>query len=142
MSEEESFKVTDRRGRAKPVEGGEPQSPDFGQVRPSDPPPSGTGLAGERQKAPRPSAPGPPDLQALFVMFASSALVHLGEASDPVSGERHLDLDQARQAIDLLLLLRDKTNGNRTEQESHLLEEVLYDLQLRFVRATPSQPSH
>ena len=39
------------------------------------------------------------------------------------------------QAIDLLALLRVKTEGNRTDQESHLLEEMLYDLQLRFVRA-------
>ena len=68
-------------------------------------------------------------------MLASSALVNLGEAADPETGERILDLDQAKEAIDLLSLLRAKTEGNRTEQEGHLLEEMLYDLQLRFVRA-------
>jgi Domain of unknown function (DUF1844) len=68
-------------------------------------------------------------------MLASSALVNLGEEADPETGERMLDLDQAKGAIDLLLLLRSKTEGNRTEQESHLLDEMLYDLQLRFVRA-------
>jgi hypothetical protein len=68
-------------------------------------------------------------------MLASSALVNLGEEVDPETGERMLDLDQAKGAIDLLLLLRSKTEGNRTEQESHLLDEMLYDLQLRFVRA-------
>jgi len=61
--------------------------------------------------------------------------VNLGEAADPGTGERVLDLEQAKEAIDLLVLLKTKTNGNRTEQESHLLEEVLYDLQLRFVNA-------
>lgn len=68
-------------------------------------------------------------------MLASSALVNLGEAADPATGERILDLEQAKEAIDLLSLLRIKTEGNRTEQESRLLEEMLYDLQLRFVRS-------
>jgi hypothetical protein len=68
-------------------------------------------------------------------MFASSALINLGEAPDPATGERHVDLEQAQEAIDLLLLLRDKTQGNRTEEENRLLEQVLYDLELRFVHA-------
>jgi len=68
-------------------------------------------------------------------MLASSALVNLGEAADPATGQRVFDLEQAREVIDLLVLLRAKTEGNRSEQESRLLEEILYDLQLRFVRA-------
>ena len=60
---------------------------------------------------------------------------HLAEAADPVTRERRVDLEQAREAIDVLLLLRDKTSGNRTEPESRLLEEIVYDLQMRFVRA-------
>ncbi len=71
-------------------------------------------------------------------MLASAALMNLGEAADPATGERVLDLEQAKEAIDLLALLRIKTNGNRTDQESHLLEEMLYDLQLRFVNAARS----
>jgi hypothetical protein len=74
-------------------------------------------------------------------MFASSALVSLGEAADPVTGETRVDLDQAREAVDVLLLLRDKTHGNRSEQESRLLEEILYDLQMRFVRAAEGKKS-
>jgi len=87
-----------------------------------------------------PSAPPPegPDLRGLFIMLASSALVNLGEAADPATGERVLDLEQAKEAIDLLALLRVKTSGNRTDQETHLLEEMLYDLQLRFVTAARS----
>jgi len=71
-------------------------------------------------------------------MLASSALVHLGEAADPATGERVFDLEQAKEAIDLLGLLRIKTEGNRTDLESHLLEEMLYDLQMRFVNAARS----
>jgi hypothetical protein len=67
------------------------------------------------------------------MMFASSALIGLGEA-DPMTGEREVDLAQAREAVDILLLLRDKTEGNRTEVESRLLEDVLYDLEMRFLQ--------
>ncbi len=81
------------------------------------------------------SAGGPPSLSELFIMFASTALINLGEAPDPAAGSRHMDLEQAQGAIDMLLLLREKTRGNRTEQENRLLEEILYDLQMRFVRA-------
>jgi hypothetical protein len=76
------------------------------------------------------------DLSGLFVMLASSALVNLGEAADPASGEQHVDLEQAREVIDILAVLRDKTRGNLTGEESQLLEDILYDLQMRFVRAT------
>lgn len=71
-------------------------------------------------------------------MFASSTLICLGEAPDPATGERRMDLPQAREAIETLLLLREKTEGNRTEQESGLLEEILYDVQMRYVRIAKS----
>jgi hypothetical protein len=74
-------------------------------------------------------------LGALFVMLANSALVGLGAVPEPGTDERRVDLDQARPAIDILVMLRDKTQGNRTDQESRLLEELIYDLQMRFVRA-------
>jgi hypothetical protein len=71
------------------------------------------------------------------MMFASSALIALGEAPDPATGERAQDLEQAREAIDLLLLLRDKTEGNRSPEESRLLEHLLYDLQMRYLGLGP-----
>jgi hypothetical protein len=130
MAEDESFKVTDRRRRDETDE-----SP-AAEARP-DPvaPAPRAAAAGAASQGPAPALQGGPDLQGLFMMLASSALVNLGEAADPETGERVLDLEQAKDAIDLLSLLRVKTEGNRTEQESHLLEEMLYDLQLRFVRA-------
>ncbi|MBI4561839.1 MAG: DUF1844 domain-containing protein [Candidatus Rokubacteria bacterium] len=73
------------------------------------------------------------DLSALFLMLASSALVHLGAAPGAEGGQR--DLGQARLCIELLRLLQDKTQGHRTPEENQLLEEILYDLQLRFVEA-------
>jgi hypothetical protein len=130
MAEEESsFKVTDRRGRARetmPIEIEVPRS--------QGTPPRESHSARDISRAGDPVA-GAPDLAALFVMFASSALIHLGEAPDPATGQRHHDLQQAKEAIDLLLLLREKTEGNRTPDESRLLEDILYDVQMRFVQA-------
>lgn len=130
MAEDETFKVTDRRRRDETDES--PTAPG-----PPDPaaPADRAAAAGSASQGPAPAPQGGPDLQGLFIMLASSALVNLGEAADPETGERVLDLEQAKEAIDLLSLLRVKTEGNRTDQESHLLEEMLYDLQLRFVRA-------
>ena len=65
--------------------------------------------------------------------MAISVVVHAVLISGAIYGTL-----QAKEAIDLLALLRIKTNGNRTDQESHLLEEMLYDLQLRFVNAARS----
>jgi hypothetical protein len=71
-------------------------------------------------------------------MLASSALVHLGEVPDPTTRKVQRDLAQARYTIDLLILLREKTEGNRTPEETQLLTEIISDLQMRFVRtATP-----
>src|SRR5437867_10099011 len=134
MAEEESFKVTDRRGRASEAGPAGPVAPRSAEPRPSSArapraePVDRSGVSGVAEA-------GGPTLQGLFMMFASSALINLGEAADPVTGERRVDLEQAREAIDVLVLLRDKTSGNRTEQESRLPEEIVYDLQMRFVRA-------
>lgn len=130
MAEDETFKVTDRRRRDEIDE--TPTAP-----APSEPATPAPRAAAVGSPSPGPAAApqGGPDLQGLFIMLASSALVNLGEAADPETGERVLDFEQAKEAIDLLSLLRVKTQGNRTEEESHLLEEMLYDLQLRFVRA-------
>ena len=75
------------------------------------------------------------------MMFASSALVGLGLAPDPQTNGSRRDLAQAQAAIDVLLMLREKTNGNRTEQETRLLESILYDLQMRFVSAVREAPA-
>ena len=138
MADEQPFRVTDRRRRddAAPEAPAPPVQPDPGA--PIQPPP-----APSPGSPPAPDAPaGGPDLKGLFVMLASSALVNLGEAADPATGERIMDLEQARDAVDLLVMLRTKTEGNRTPQESHLLEEILYDLQVRFVRAAKGAHGH
>ncbi len=73
---------------------------------------------------------------ATFVLSLShSALVHLGDAPDP-DGRRSVNLPLARQTVDLLSLLQDKTRGNLSGPEERILEQALYDLRLRYVEVS------
>lgn len=73
--------------------------------------------------------------EGLVMLFGTTGLVHLGAAPDPAGGERRVDLDQAKQTIELLELLKDKTTGNLTAVEAEILEGVLFDLRCRYVDA-------
>jgi hypothetical protein len=118
---EDIFKVTDRRRR----------------LDADDPPRAGAASDESRPPAPPGSdAPGERSLAGLFMMLASSAVVALGHAPDPLTGQRQTDLVQAADAIDLLVLLREKTDGHRSGDESRILDELIYDLQLRYVHVT------
>ena len=71
---------------------------------------------------------------ATFVLSLShSALVHLGDAPDPSGGPAKPDVAMAKQTIDLLAVLQEKTEGNLTGEEERLLDQVLYDLRMRYV---------
>ena len=71
-----------------------------------------------------------------FVMsLNTSVLYHLGELPDPESGEKFINLDLARHAIDTLVVLEQKTKGNLTEEETELMRNILYDVKIRFVNA-------
>ena len=76
-----------------------------------------------------------------FVMsMNTSALFHLGEISDPASGEKQMDMVLAQHSIDILALLEEKTKGNLNEEEQDLLKHVLYDLKMRYVRIATGSP--
>ncbi|HET7538684.1 MAG TPA: DUF1844 domain-containing protein [Polyangiaceae bacterium] len=84
------------------------------------------------------SASEPDDLPAVdfttFVLSLShSALLHLGDAPHPNGEKSEVDLPMARQTIDLLALIQEKTHGNLTGAEEQVLTQALYDLRLRFV---------
>jgi len=71
-----------------------------------------------------------------IISLGTTAAVHFGDLPDPVSGERGVpDLLAAAQMIELLALLQDKTRGNLEPAESKLLDDLLYDLRMRFVQA-------
>ncbi len=74
---------------------------------------------------------------ATFVLSLShSALVHLGDAPNPVDGSGDQNLPMARQTIDLLGVLEEKTRGNLSGEEERILQQVLYDLRSRYVEVS------
>lgn len=76
-----------------------------------------------------------------FVMsLNTSTLFHLGEISDPQTGEKNQDLVLAKHTIDTLKLLEKKTRGNLNAEEQDLLKHILYDLKMRYVaKVVPSK---
>jgi hypothetical protein len=134
------FNVVDRRRRGVEEPPGPASSPIIETPRPQSPPPTAPRAApGGGTPEPAAGAPGGvprADLTSLLVMLYGDAMANLGQAPDPVSGRPHVDLDQARFAIDLLGMLQEKTRGNRTPDESAVLEEMLAALRMGFVRVS------
>jgi hypothetical protein len=64
----------------------------------------------------------------------ASALVHLGVIEDPVSGKAEKNLPMAKQTIDILSMLQEKTSGNLTADEEAMLKSILYDLRIFYVK--------
>lgn len=76
---------------------------------------------------------------ATFVFsLSSSALVHLGEIPEPETNRTLVDLTLAKQIIDTLGMLEEKTRGNLEPDEERLMKSVLYDLRLRYVQKSHS----
>lgn len=71
---------------------------------------------------------------AFIMSLNTAALFHCGELADPETGATSQDLVLAKHTIDTLNLLKEKTKGNLSKDEGNLLETVLYDLQLRYVK--------
>ena len=73
------------------------------------------------------------DFATFVVSLSHSALLHLGEAPHPDTNQVEKNLLLARQTIDLLGLLEEKTRGNLSGDEERLLTQVLFDLRMRFI---------
>jgi hypothetical protein len=72
-----------------------------------------------------------------FVLsLATTAAVHFGDIADPATGRKgDADLEAASRIIELLTMLQEKTKGNLIDQEEKLVDDLLYELRLRYVRA-------
>jgi hypothetical protein len=90
----------------------------------------------DQEKNQQPSSASPPvqiDFSSLVFIYVQTALVHLGELEEPGQSKASVNLDAARQVIDIIDLLRVKTRGNLTSQEEQYLEKALFDLRLLYV---------
>jgi len=133
--ERRGFKVTDRR-----------RFSETGEVRSDAPaePAAGPSADAPPQAAAGPVPPPPPAPEeplaheavsfSTFVLgLSTQALFHLGEIPDPATNRVERDLVAAKQVIDILGILRDKTRNNLEPGEQSLLDSVLYDLRMRYV---------
>ncbi len=81
------------------------------------------------------------DFSTLVLSLATSAMVHLGLVPESEGGSTEKNLPLAQQTIDTLELLQDKTRGNLTDDETKLLQSVLYELRMGYVKARDSKPA-
>ena len=69
-----------------------------------------------------------------FLMgIASSAFIYLGLVEHPATGRRQVDMVAAKESIDMLVMLREKTKGNLTRGEEKFFDDLLSDLKMQFV---------
>ena len=74
------------------------------------------------------------DFTTFIMSLSTSSLIHLGEIDDPQTKKAEQNLPAARQTIDLIALLKEKTKGNLSPEEEGFLENILFDLRIRFVK--------
>ena len=91
------------------------------------------------KRPPKEETPSPPlpqvNFSSLILSLSSTAFLHLGEIPDPSTGEKRKDLALSKHVIDTIGMLKEKTEGNLTQEEKQLIENILTDLWLRYVKA-------
>ena len=76
------------------------------------------------------------DFMSFIMSLSTSALIYLGEIPDPVDNEQKKIIPLAKQMIDLISLLKEKTKGNLTPEEEKYMENILFELKMLFVKAS------
>jgi hypothetical protein len=75
------------------------------------------------------------NFSTFVISLSTQALMHLGEIPNPLSGQEERDVPVAKQMIDILGMLQDKTRGNLNGGEAKLIEDILFDLRMKYVEA-------
>jgi hypothetical protein len=134
LESKEGFKVTDKRRFT--TEGGTKDTAET-QEKPEakEPPQEETPDARTETKS-KASPPPPMDFSMFVLSMANTALFQLGFIKDPEAGEPKKDLQGARQTIDLIAILEEKTRGNLNDQEAKIIKEALFQLRMAFVEAS------
>jgi hypothetical protein len=152
MEESESqggFKVSDRRrftteGEPAENEGAKSEDPGGSQAAAEEPAqPGETQEAGPSSQAQTQEFPGdqgkevpPMDFISFVMSLANTAIVQMGLAQSPETGEPMKDLAGAKQLIDIIGLLEEKTKGNLNEEEKKILTDTLFQLRMAYVEAS------
>ena len=75
----------------------------------------------------------------IVLSYAVNATIHLGLSPDPSTGQITIDLNRAKDLIDMLDLLKSKTSGNLTDEEVKVMDETLSNLKMLYVKATTTK---
>jgi len=127
--EEKPFVVRDKRSSAQPAE-----EPDRQTEKAMEEASADSSKPAESGDSPDKPKNQPPINFSTFVLsLSSSAAMSLGGYQDPVSGHIPKNLEIAKQSIDILGIIQEKTRGNLTEDEEKLLDSALYELRMRYV---------
>ncbi len=131
--EESGFTVSDKR-----------HFREDGELRSVEPePPKPKQEPREEVKDPQATAAEPPpgtyaqiDFPSYILSYYTQGLVLLGEVPNPYTNQKEEDLEGARHTVDILSMLQEKTKGNLSKDEEQLLDNVLYELRMKFMSKT------
>lgn len=129
--EEQGFVIRDRRGRSESAASGGAQAAGPAPSQPTDAPASDFTQ----------DAHIPANFSSFVISMGSSALMLMGEQLNPQQPSLPVNLPQAKEIIDLLSMLEEKTRGNLTSDEQGVLEDMLYALRMKFVSLSSGQPA-
>ena len=140
MEDEKGFVIKDRR-RFDDTGDVRPESPrEEAAAKPQEPKPEAkTTEPGQEEKTQETGTEQSfPDLNLAPFVFSlgTSAMYHFGDFPDPATKKTERNLEAAKQTIDILGILKEKTKGNLSDDEARLLESLLYELRMRYVRET------
>lgn len=130
--EEKEFTVRDRRTasaeEATPEQKEQPkQQAETSEQKPAE---------STQPQEPKSAGPMPePDFASFILSIATTAQMSLGGIQHPETGKAEQNLPVAKQMIDILGIMKEKTKGNLTKDEEMLLESALYNLRMQYVRA-------
>jgi hypothetical protein len=133
QEEQEGFRVTDKRSFQENGEARENDVSENTEKKPVEEPASETGKNASGQE----SGQLPPiDFPSYLLSYYTQGLVLLGEVPNPYTNKKEEDVEAAKNTIDILGMLQEKTKGNLSQDEEKLLESVLYELRMKFMAKT------
>lgn len=134
MEEEKGFVIKDKRAFSSETGGPDKEKPQDDQDKAATNHETATPEAERKEEA---DAQLPEVNFSTFIFsLSSSALLHFGEIPDPTTGSMKKNLPLAKHSIDILSMLEEKTRGNLSEDEKQLVQNILYDLRMRYVKET------
>jgi hypothetical protein len=133
---EKSFVVKDRRKFTETGESREDEVGKLEETKTGEPVKEGEETAEQKSGDKAAEEAYIPEMNFASFIFSlsTSAMYHFGDFPDPVSKKAERNLAAARQTIDIIAMLREKTEGNLSPDEKNLIDTILFELRMRYVK--------